>query len=55
MLTAEVSHQVKNTVVTLQTIVDQTLRGQSTLQEARAVVRGRRGPLPANPACAGSR
>lgn len=41
MLTAEVSHRVKNTVVTLQAIVDQTLRGQSTLEEARTVVRGR--------------
>lgn len=41
LLTAEVSHRVKNTVVSLQSIADQTLRRCGTPEETRLVLRGR--------------
>ena len=41
LLTAELSHRVKNTIASVQTIVDQTLRTHPLIGDARATVRGR--------------
>lgn len=41
LLTAELSHRVKNTITGIQAIVDQTLRSHGSTQQARSVVSGR--------------
>lgn len=41
LLTGELSHRVKNTIASVQVLVDQTLRRHSSLEQARAAVAGR--------------
>jgi two-component sensor histidine kinase len=41
LLTAELSHRVKNSIASVQSLVDQTLRRASSPSEARATVSGR--------------
>lgn len=41
MLTAELSHRVKNTIASVQALVDRSLQGRVTFEEARATIRGR--------------
>ncbi len=41
MLTAELSHRVKNTIASVQALVDRSLRGGASFDEARATIRGR--------------
>jgi two-component sensor histidine kinase len=45
MMTAELSHRVKNTMAAMQAMIEQTLRSHHSLDDARAAVRGRIGAL----------
>ncbi|MEQ9335099.1 MEDS domain-containing protein [Thalassobaculum sp.] len=41
MMTAELSHRVKNTIASVQALVDRSLQGGGSFEDARATIRGR--------------
>ncbi|WP_051768084.1 sensor histidine kinase [Sphingobium sp. DC-2] len=45
LLTAELSHRVKNSIATVQALVEKTLRGAQSMDGARIALRGRLGAL----------